>query len=178
GRARPQVRIDTPGPPAYSRPRPVSEDTTMTRRTIGLLVTLALGLLVAPHAADAQRPAKVSQIGYLDGNSPFEVAHLVTAFRQGLRALGYVEGQNITIEERYAEGQRERLPALAAELVRLPVDVIVATGTPAPLAAKHATRTIPIVFISVSEPVADGLVTSLAQPGGHVPGPTPMGLHL
>jgi putative ABC transport system substrate-binding protein len=100
----------------------------MTRRTIGLLVTLTLGFLVAPLVAEAQRPANVSRIGYLDGNSPSESAHLVKAFRQGLRALGYVEGQNITIEERYAEAQRKRLPELAAELVRLQVDVILATG--------------------------------------------------
>jgi putative ABC transport system substrate-binding protein len=150
----------------------------MTCRTLGLLVTLTLGLLVAPLAANAQSPANVSRIGYLDGSSPSESAHLVKAFRQGLRALGYVEGQNITIEERYAEAQRERLPELAAELVRLQVDVIITGGVSLARAAMHATRTIPIVFISVSEPVADGLVASLARPGGNVTGLTHMGLQL
>jgi len=92
------------------------------------------------------------------------------AFRQGLRDLGYVEGRNVVIEYRDAEGKHERLPALAAELVALKVDVIVAPPTPAALAAKQATRTLPIVFFSVSDPVSSGLVTSLGRPGGNVTG--------
>ncbi len=130
---------------------------------------VALGLLAAPLAASAQPAAKVSRIGYLQLNlaaSP----HLAEAFRQGLRHFDYVEGRNLVIEYRDAEGKFERLPALAAELVALKVDVIVASGTLAALAAKHATRSIPIVFPTVGDPVTDGLVTSLARPGGNVTG--------
>ena len=126
-------------------------------------------LLAAPLAAEAQQAAKVARIGYLSPNlaaSP----HLREAFRQGLRDLGYVEGRNVVIEYRDAEGKLERLPALAAELVALKVDVIVAAGTPAALAAKQATRTLPIVFAAAADPVASGLVTSLARPGGNVTG--------
>jgi putative ABC transport system substrate-binding protein len=128
------------------------------------------GLLAAPLAAEAQQAAKVARIGYLAGNlaaSP----HVHEAFRQGLRDLAYVEGRNVVIEYRDAEGKPERLPALAAELVALKVDVIVAAGgTRGALAAKQATRTIPIVFAVVGDPVTDGLVTSLARPGGNVTG--------
>jgi putative ABC transport system substrate-binding protein len=134
--------------------------------------TLTGGLLAAPLAAEAQQAAKVPRIGYLALNlaaSP----HLHEAFRQGLRDLGYVEGRNVVIEYRDAEGKFERLPALAAELVALKVDVIVAAaGTPLALAAKQATRTLPIVFIAVADPVTSGLVTSLARPGGNVTGLT------
>ena len=98
------------------------------------------------------------------------IRHLTEAFRQGLRDLGYIEGGNVVIESRDAEGKLERLPALAAELVALKVDVIVAPSTPAALAAKQATRTLPIVFAAVADPVARGLVTSLARPGGNVTG--------
>jgi putative tryptophan/tyrosine transport system substrate-binding protein len=139
---------------------------TTRRAFIG---TLAGGLLAAPLAAEAQQAAKVARIGYLSpslATSP----HLREAFRQGLRDLGYVEGRNLVIEYRGAEGKPERLPALAAELVALKVDVIVVTSTPAALAAKQATRTIPIVFIAVADSVASGLVTSLARPGGNVTG--------
>ena len=140
----------------------------MIRRP-SLAVALALGLLAAPLAAEAQQAAKVARIGYLATNlaaSP----HLREAFRQGLRDLGYVEGRNVVIEYRDAEGKLERLPALAAELVALKVDVIVAAGTPAALAAKQATRTLPIVFAAAADPVTSGLVTSLARPGGNVTG--------
>ena len=136
------------------------------RRFIG---TVASGLLAAPLAAEAQQAAKVPRIGYLLGNlatSP----HLLEAFRQGLRDLGYVEGRNVVIESRDAEGKLERLPALAVELVALKVDVIVVGGTPQALAAMQATRTLPIVFAAVGDPVTDGLVTSLARPGGNVTG--------
>jgi putative ABC transport system substrate-binding protein len=131
--------------------------------------TLAGGLLAAPFAAEAQPSAKVSRIGYLAFNLA-AVPHLQEAFRQGLRDLGYVEGRNVVIEYRSAEGNPERLPALAAELVALKVDVILAPNIPTALAAKQATRTLPIVFASVPDPVTDGLVTSLARPGGNVTG--------
>ena len=105
------------------------------------IATLALGLLWAPLAADAQQPARIPRIGYLGTSSPSLEPHLVEAFRQGLRDLGYIEGQNIAIEYRWAEGQDDRLPSLAAELVRLKPDVIVTAGTPGALAAKQATKT-------------------------------------
>jgi putative tryptophan/tyrosine transport system substrate-binding protein len=126
-------------------------------------------LLAAPLAAEAQQVAKVARIGYL-GTNRAAAPRLVDAFLQGLRDLGYVEGRNLVIEYRDAEGKYERLPALAAELVALKVDVIVVTTTPAALAAKQATRTLPIVFTVVADPVTDGLVASLALPGGNVTG--------
>jgi len=129
--------------------------------------TLAGGLLAAPFVAEAQQAAKVPRIGYLALNP---TPHFQEAFRQGLRDLGYVEGRNLVIEDRDAEGKRERLPALAAELVALKVDVIVASGTPAALATKQATRSLPIVFTAVGDPVTSRLVTSLARPGGNVTG--------
>jgi ABC-type uncharacterized transport system substrate-binding protein len=152
----------------------------MTRRLIGFLVTLALGLLVAPLAADAQPGGKVARIGYLvtGGLDSPETRVLLDAFRQGLRERGYVEGQNIVVEYRAADGQLERFPALATELVRLKVDLIVATGTPAALAAQHATNTIPIVTPVMGDPVGDGLVASLARPGGNITGLTFLGPEL
>jgi putative ABC transport system substrate-binding protein len=125
--------------------------------------------LLTPLAAEAQQAAKVARIGYLSPNLTAN-PHLQEAFRQGLRGLGYVEGGNVVIEYRDAEGKPERLPALAAELVALKVDVIVAGGTPQALVAKQATRTLPIVFAALADPVASGVVTSLAQPGGNVTG--------
>jgi putative tryptophan/tyrosine transport system substrate-binding protein len=146
------------------------EGTTVTRRLIGFLVILALGLFVAPLAADAQRPANVPRIGMLLGNDADVAAPSLEAFRQELRALGYVEGQTIALEYRFAEGKVEPLPALAAELVQLPVDVIVTWGTPATQAAQHATTTIPIVIGAALDPVATGLVASLARPDGNITG--------
>jgi ABC-type uncharacterized transport system substrate-binding protein len=142
----------------------------MTRRRIRLLVTLAVGLLMAPLAAAAQPSAKMPRIGFLRPSlaSPCRT----DAFAQGLRELGYVEGHNIVIEWRCADGTMERQRALAVELVQLPLDVFVAASVDGPLAAMQATRTIPIVFVAVPEPVAMGLVTSLAQPGGNVTGVT------
>jgi putative tryptophan/tyrosine transport system substrate-binding protein len=131
--------------------------------------TLAGGLLAAPQISDAQQAAKIARIGYLSG-SLARGPHLPEAFRQGLRDLGYVEGRTVVIEYRDAEGKFERLPALAAELVALKVDVIVAPGAPHAFAAKQATRTIPIVCVASADPVTDGLVTSLARPGGNVTG--------
>jgi putative ABC transport system substrate-binding protein len=127
-------------------------------------------LLAAPLAAEAQQAAKIPRIGYVGLNSGAN-PHLREAFRRGLRDLGYVEGRNVVIEYRDAEGKPGRLSALAAELVALRVDVIVTGGgTPTALAAKQATKTIPIVFASAPDPVTDGLVTSLARPGGNVTG--------
>jgi putative ABC transport system substrate-binding protein len=125
----------------------------------------------AAHAQEykAQQAAKVPRIGYLTGNRAAS-PNLPEAFRQGLRDLGYVEGRNVVIEYRDAEGKYDRLPALAAELVTLKVDVILVGATPPALAAKQATKTIPIVFIGTADPVGSGLVTSLARPGGNVTG--------
>src|SRR6266545_924706 len=139
----------------------------MERRTF--MAVLAGGLLAPPLAAEAQPAAKVARIGYL-GTNVAAFPQLREAFLQGLRDLGHVEGRNVVIEYRSAEGKPERLPALAAELVALKVDVIVAAGTPAALAAKQATRTLPIVFPVAVDPVTSGLVTSLARPGGNVTG--------
>jgi putative ABC transport system substrate-binding protein len=147
----------------------------MERRTF--MAMLTGGIVVAPLAAEAQQAAKVARIGYLALNRA-AAPDVLEAFLQGLRDLGYVEGRNLVIEYRDAEGKPERLPALAAELVALKVEVIVAPGTLAALAAKQATRTIPIVFPSVGDPVTDGLVTSLARPGGNVTGLSPFGEEL
>jgi putative ABC transport system substrate-binding protein len=144
----------------------------MDRRTF--IGSLAGSLLAAPLAGQAQQVAKVPRIGFLATNlasSP----HLPEAFRQGLRDLGYVEDRTVVIEYRDAEGKLERLPALVTELVALKVDVIVAPGTPAALAAQQATRTLPIVIIAVGNPVTSGLVTSLARPGGNVTGLSMLG---
>jgi putative tryptophan/tyrosine transport system substrate-binding protein len=142
------------------------------RRTFGLLVIFALGLLGARLCADAQPPGKkIPRIGELEGGSPSVNLHLREAFQQGLRELGWVEGQNFAFESRYAEGNEERFPELAAELVRLQVDVIVARSAPAVQAATHATRTIPIVMVTGGhDPVEAGFVASLARPGGNVTG--------
>ena len=139
----------------------------MERRTFMAMLTGRI--VVAPFATEAQQAAKIARIGYLTLNLAPN-PHLREAFRQGLRDLAYVEGRNVVIEYRDAEGKLERLPALAAELVALKVDVIVAGGLPQALAAKQATRTLPIVFTAVADPVTDGLVTSLARPGGNVTG--------
>ena len=120
--------------------------------------------------AAAQQPTKVPRIGYLTGATPDGQSHRIESFRQGLREFGYVEGKNIAIEYRYAELKPDRLPALAAELVRLKVDVIVTGGGPNTRAAKEATTTIPIVMAQDSDPVANGFVASLARPGGNITG--------
>ena len=140
----------------------------MNRRAF--LSTLSAGLLTAPLAAHAQQAGKVPRIGYLGGTSPSDRPLLLDAFRQGLRELRWVEGQNIVVDYRYAEGRLDRLPDLAAELVRLKVDVIVSLGTQGVTAAKNATETIPIVMIAVRDPIGTGLIASLARPGGNVTG--------
>jgi putative tryptophan/tyrosine transport system substrate-binding protein len=138
----------------------------MRRRELMLLLGSAI---IAAGALRAQQKA-VPVIGFLSSRSPGEAATLVTAFHQGLAETGYVEGQNLAIEYRWAEGRYDRLPALASDLVDRKVDVIVATGgTPSALVAKSATSTIPIDFIS-SDPVKYGLVASLSRPGGNATG--------
>jgi len=139
----------------------------MTRRKLLLLLG---GAMTASRVVRAQQKA-MPVIGFLHGGSPEPAAPGVTAFRQGLSENGYVEGQNVSIEYRWAEGSYDRLPALAANLVGRKVDLIVTSGgTPAALAAKSATSTIPIVFAFVADPVAAGLVASLARPGANVTG--------
>jgi putative ABC transport system substrate-binding protein len=121
-------------------------------------------------SAHAQQPTKVPRIGYLATVSRSDIAVRIEAFRQGLRELGYVEGKNIVIEWRFAEGKLDRLPALAAELVRLKVDIIITAGPPVTRAAKEATSTIPIVMTFDPDPVGNGFVASLARPGGNITG--------
>lgn len=137
-------------------------------------------VLAAPLAAEPQPAGKVPRVGLLGAGSPSDpvVQGFVEGFRQGLRELGWVEGRNIVIEYRYAEGKYERLPDLAGELVRFKPDVIVAAPTEAALAAKNATSTIPIVMANVADPVGSGLVASLARPSGNVTGLSSMGVDL
>ncbi|KRT71644.1 MAG: hypothetical protein XU13_C0041G0021 [Candidatus Rokubacteria bacterium CSP1-6] len=136
-----------------------------------LICAISLAMLLAPLGAAAQQPGKVPRIGYFSAGSPSSAPHLLEAFRKGLRELGWVEGQNIVIDYRFAEGRFDRLPDLAAELVRLKVDIIVAVATQGVAAAKNATETIPIVMISGSaDPVGLGFIASLARPGGNVTG--------
>src|SRR5262245_35838992 len=136
--------------------------------TIGVIVMLTLSLLAAPLATEAQPVPPGHRIGVLmhDGAPP----GLLETFQEGLRELGYVEGKNITLALRNAEGKNERLSALADELLRLEVHVILAVNTPADQAAKEATTTVPIVITRIADPVHSGLVTSLARPGGNVTG--------
>jgi putative tryptophan/tyrosine transport system substrate-binding protein len=136
-------------------------------KVAAFLVLLAIGFLTAPLTAEAQQATKVHRIGWLSAG---ERDPYMEAFLEGMRTLGYVEGQNFVMEYRYAAGQYERLPALAAELVRLKVDVLMVVSTPAALALKNATTTIPIVMTGVGDPVGSGLVASLARPGGNVTG--------
>ena len=140
----------------------------MERRAF--VFAVGMSLVATPLRLSAQQPKKVPRVGYLFSFTPAEGRHLWDACRQGLRELGYAEGQNILFEPRWADGRHERLPELAAELVRLRVDIIVAAATPASRAAKAATSSIPIVIVAVGEPVKTGLVTNLARPGGNLTG--------
>jgi ABC-type uncharacterized transport system substrate-binding protein len=134
------------------------------------LLTLCAMLFALCDFAEAQRTGKIFRIGFLDVSTASGMAVLVDVFRQERSKLGWIEGKNVTIEYRFAEQKNERLPELAAELVRLKVDLIMATGNAAPLAAKKATTTIPIVMTNTADPVGAGLVASLARPGGNVTG--------
>ena len=133
----------------------------------GLWLSLSLFLLTVAHA---QERAKAPRIGYLTATSLSAIAARTEAFRQGLRELGYVEGKNIVIEQRHAEGKLDRLPALATELVRLNVNIIVSAGPGDTTAAKAVTSTIPIIMAQDSDPVGNGFVASLARPGGNITG--------
>jgi putative tryptophan/tyrosine transport system substrate-binding protein len=150
--------------------------TSMTKK----IILLALcSLLLAPcPAVDAQQSEKIFRIGFLDSSTPSGIAVLVEALRQELRKLGWTEGKNVIIEFRFAEQKPDRLPQLAAELVRLNVDVIVAPAGPSVLAAKEATKTIPIVMTNPADPVGEGMVASLARPGGNVTGLSSLGVEL
>src|SRR5262249_30715750 len=145
----------------------IPEDSTMRRSVIGLIISLALGLLVASLAAEAPRKA-MPVIGYLASGSP-GLAPTPAVFLGGLSETGYIEGQNVAIEYRWGGGRYDRLPALAADLVGRKVDVILAGGNAPAVAAKNATSTIPIVFIS-GDPIGQGLVAGLARPGGNLTG--------
>ena len=140
----------------------------MNRRTF--LAGTGAMLLASPLAAEAQPAGKVPRVGFLTAFAASDVPQWRAGFRQGLRDFGYMEGRNIVIEYRYAEGQPERLPGLAAELVRLKMDIIAAETTPASLAVQHATATIPIVMTLVADPVESGHIASLARPGGNITG--------
>jgi putative ABC transport system substrate-binding protein len=137
------------------------------------LLTTVAGALIAPLGADAQQGGKVYRIGFLSGNPPSDTQQALDTFRARLRDLGYVEGRNLLIEYRYADGKYDRLPQLAAELVRLKVEAIFAFSTPGARAAKNATGSIPIVFGVVSDPIAAGLVATMTRPGANVTGVTP-----
>ena len=143
----------------------------MRHSAVGLILTLALAILMAPLAVEAQPPMKVPRVGLLiTAFAPSQPSPILGAFEQTLHDLGYVEGRNVILEYRYAEGSEERLRAQADELVQLPVDVIVAQGAAAIRAAQHATHTIPIVMAATSDPVGLGFIASLAQPGGNITG--------
>src|SRR5215467_1113596 len=133
-------------------------------------VLICVFLLALGISAQAQEPKKTARIGFLGATSSSTVTARIEAFRQGLRELGYVDGENIIIDYRYAEGKPERLPGFAAELVHLKVDVIVTGGPTATRPAKNATDTVPIVMAADLDPVANGFVTSLARPGGNITG--------
>ena len=140
----------------------------MTKKILVWLLVVFFGANVS--VAQAQQPTKIPRIGFLNASSPSAVAARTEAFRQGLRELGYVEGKNIVIEWRHAEGKLDRLPALVAELLRLKVDIIVTGGPGSTRSAKEATSTIPIVMAQDPDPVGNGFVASLARPGGNISG--------
>jgi putative tryptophan/tyrosine transport system substrate-binding protein len=148
----------------------VDQDRAKDMKTKITFLTLCAMLFALCFPAEAQQTGKVPRIGFLDNSTASGIAVLLEAFRQELSKLGWIEGKNITIEYRFAEQKNERLPELAAELVRLKVDLIVTSGGPTPLAAKKATTTLSIVMINSPDPMAAGLVTSLARPGGNVTG--------
>jgi len=132
--------------------------------------TLAGGLLAALPTAEVQPSGRTPRIGFMEAGAPSANQHFLDAFKRGLRELGYVEGHNITIEERWAEGKNDRFPALVAELIRIKVDVMVVASTSGALAAKAVTTTLPIVFVGAADPVGNGLVASLGRPGASITG--------
>jgi len=147
--------------------------------TVGMIGLIAFGMLWATPSAEGQSPpGKLARIGFLGNSTPALEAHLVGAFRQGLRDLGYEEGRNLVIEYRWAEGKYERFPALIAELIAQKVEVIVTAGTPATIALKKATTSVPVVMVAVANPPGDGIVASLARPGGNITGVSSMALEL
>ncbi len=155
------------GPRGRLHVRAPAQTTTIK---VAWMLGIALTILAAPSAHAGQQAGKMSRVGLVWIATPASVAPFHEAFRQGLRDLGYVEGETVALQVRFAEGMEDRLPALMAELVRLKTDVIVAPSTPAVWAARRATGTIPIVMANVADPVGLGLVSSLAQPGGNITG--------
>jgi len=141
-------------------------------------ILVALGAVLMAPLAKAQQAARITRVGFLANSDASTLANYLDAFRQGLRELGYVEGHNVVYEYRYAEGKYERLPGLAAELVRAKVDAIVIEGSAATKAARNATKTIPIVMAQVGDPVGSGFIQSLARPGANVTGVTTLSLDL
>src|SRR5262249_33540740 len=163
-----------PRPRLRRRARPGDAAELLTEaplRVIRLAVVIALSFVLGLLAAEG-KPARVAHVGYLGNSSLALEGDLVDAFRQGLRELGYIEGRNIVIEYRWADGRYGRFPELVSDLVRIKADVIVTAGTPGALAAKQATKTIPIVMMVAGDAVGTGLVASLARPGGNVTGST------
>src|SRR5262245_40340490 len=152
----------------------------MTKSEVGKSIALSVValLLAVSFPAEAQQPKKASRIGLLSGSGPTTNTAYLEAFRQGLRELGYIEGENILLEYRWAEGKSDRLPGLAAELVGLRADIILTIGTQANLAAWQASNTIPIVVAGAGDLVGAGLVESLARPGGNVTGLTTLNREL
>ena len=153
------------------------QSATLIRKWFGPPI-LSVAFALCGTVAHAQQPGKIFRIGFLDNSTASGIAVLLEAFRQELSKLGWVEGKNIIIEYRFAEQKNERLPELAADLVRLKVDLIVISGGTRPLAAKSATTTIPIVMASVADPVGAGLVASLARPGGNITGNSSLSMEL
>jgi len=137
---------------------------------VGCIATLILSLLVVPLTSQAQRPTTIPRIGFIGPSSATAAGHFLDAFRQGLRDLGYVEGETIAVEVRWAEGVADRFPDLIAELIRLKVDVLVVGAAAGALAAKQAEMTTPVVFTAVTDPVGLGIIGNLARPGGNITG--------
>ncbi len=167
------IRSSGPASPAAERLRSAAG-----RRAILVVFGLTFAFLVAPLVTEAQPTGKIYRIGFLGNSTPELEAHLVAGFRNGLRDLGYEEGRNVAIEYRWADGKYDRFPTLINELVASRVDVLVTAGTPATLAVKKANTAIPLVMVAVADPVGDGIVASLARPGGTITGMSSIALEL